>query len=374
MKYLIPKDRLESLNEKLKKISSKASKYNSSFTFKVLGERLVKKGNEVFSGVEVELQGVVKQTGWEYIGKLVREVEGDFNVIEKVQDIEVPERFLREPLRCDHCGKDIYRKYTYLVYNGSEFRQVGRTCLKDYTGIDLEYLGYLMTLEKTVEKSWSGLRPEKTIDTLGFLRVVSEVCRKNNGLYVREPSEEFRFPTVQTALCCYYVLTDDYKSRQFSKNIKRMAMDLDVNNPETVRIVNEIRETVTDPNFKNAIDFNVFPVSFASYLCELVFKYYTDVNDLEVKGLYFGNEGDKFDLEVSDFKLEMTFERTLNGYVSYTTYLYSFRYGEYKFKWFSSNEFKNAEKVRIKGTVKSHQEYKKHRETIVTRCKVFYDL
>ena len=197
----------------------------------------------------------------------------------------------------------------------------------------------------------------------------SEVIRKNNGKYIREASEEFRFPTVQTALCCYYVLTNDVKSKNYSKSTKKMAMDLDLNSPETSKIVKDIVENTRDSNLRNVIDYRVFPVSFASYVCELVFKYYTDVLDSEIEGEFFGEESEKFELDVTDFRLERTFEKGF-GFVSYTTYLYSFRYKDYLFKWFSSNEIESSGNVHIKGTVKSHQEYKKHRETIVTRCKV----
>lgn len=367
MKYLIPKDRLETLREKISKISKKAEKYNSKFTFRVLEEKVIKKNDDVVSAVEIEIDGNVGLTGWEYVGKLVKST--GFNVFEKVQDIEIPKDFLDKPLRCDHCGKDIYRKYTFVVYNGTEFKQVGRSCLKDYTGIDLEYLGYLMSLERSIERFWGTLRPEKTIDTIGFLRVLSEVIRKNNGKYIREASEEFRFPTVQTALCCYYVLTNDVKSKNYSKSTKKMAMDLDLNSPETSKIVKDIVENTRDSNLRNVIDYRVFPVSFASCVCELVFKYYTDVLDSEVEGEFYGEESEKFELDVTDFRLERTFEKGF-GFVSYTTYLYSFRYKDYLFKWFSSNEIESSGNVHIKGTIKKHQEYKKHRETIVTRCKV----
>jgi hypothetical protein len=39
---------------------------------------------------------------------------------------------------CDHCGLIRSRKDTYLVYNDAtgEIKQVGRTCLRDYTGAD----------------------------------------------------------------------------------------------------------------------------------------------------------------------------------------------------------------------------------------------
>lgn len=371
MRYLIPKDRIEDLKAKIERISKKAERYNSAFTFEILGEKVIRKDNEVSTAFEIEISGNVVNSGWEYVGKVVREIHNDFNVVEKVQNIEIPEKFYTCKLECEHCHKDIYRKYTYLVRNTEtgEFIQVGRTCLRDYTGIDLEYLGHLMSLEKSISKFWGGLRPEKTLDTEGFLRVVSEVCRKNGNKFIRESTEEFPFPTVQSALSSYYVLTDDAKASRYSKGTRYFALGLDLNSKETSEVISKIRKTVTDPNIRNTLEFRTFPVSFAKTLCEEVFKYYRDAN-AETEGEYFGKVGEKFEFNATDFKKELEYEKVINGYELYTSYLYSFKYNGYTFKWFSANEFENHDAVHIKGTIKAHQEYRKVRETIVTRCKI----
>ena len=371
MRYLIPKDRIEDLKAKIARISKKAERYNSAFTFEILGEKVIRRADQVSTAVEIEISGNVVNSGWEYVGKIVREIHNDFNVVEKVQNIEIPEKFYTCKLECEHCHKDIYRKYTYLVRNTEtgEFIQVGRTCLRDYTGIDLEYLGHLMSLEKSISKFWGGLRPEKTLDTEGFLRVVSEVCRKNGNKFIRESTEEFPFPTVQSALSSYYVLTDDAKASRYSKGTRYFALGLDLNSKETSEVISKIRKTVTDPNIRNTLEFRTFPVSFAKTLCEEVFKYYRDAN-AETEGEYFGKVGEKFEFNATDFKKELEYEKVINGYELYTSYLYSFKYNGCTFKWFSANEFENHDAVHIKGTIKAHQEYRKVRETIVRNCKL----
>ena len=103
---------------------------------------------------------------------------------------------------------------------------------------------------------------------------------------------------------------------------------------------------------------------------------------------YFGNVGDKFEKE-------LTFERMFSyethfSYYGETQFILIFSDDEgHKFKWSTSKgtyqcwhktngnvaflEYEVGKKYLIKGSVKSHEEYKGCKQTVITRCKVLGD-
>lgn len=93
---------------------------------------------------------------------------------------------------------------------------------------------------------------------------------------------------------------------------------------------------------------------------------------------YYGNVGDKFEKEMT-FEKMFGFE-TMYGY----SYILLFRDEEnHVFVWKTANgnlgknfnwaEYEVGQKYLIKGTVKSHDEYKNVKQTVITRCKVLND-
>lgn len=85
--------------------------------------------------IPVEVEGKYEIPGWEFVATVEHTPEG--NIIRKVNpDIAVPERYQTTTPECEHCHRIRDRKDTYLVRNTEtgDFKQVGRSCLKDYTG------------------------------------------------------------------------------------------------------------------------------------------------------------------------------------------------------------------------------------------------
>lgn len=73
--------------------------------------------------------------GWAIVATI--EHEAGVNILRSISDEPLPQRF-REvgPETCDHCGFVRNRKDTYVVRNveTGEYKQVGRSCLKDFLG------------------------------------------------------------------------------------------------------------------------------------------------------------------------------------------------------------------------------------------------
>lgn len=101
----------------------------------------VEKGSEAWQHlpkhkfIPVEVEGKYEIPGWEFVATVEHTPEG--NIIRKVNpDVAVPERYQTTTPECEHCHRIRDRKDTYLVRNTEtgEFKQVGRSCLKGYTG------------------------------------------------------------------------------------------------------------------------------------------------------------------------------------------------------------------------------------------------
>lgn len=81
---------------------------------------------------------VPKLSGWTLAAKLEHLEVG--NLVKKLpgfEDTDVPERYRSVGPSCEHCGYDRRRKDTYLVVSEDDgWKQVGSSCLKDFTGED----------------------------------------------------------------------------------------------------------------------------------------------------------------------------------------------------------------------------------------------
>jgi hypothetical protein len=109
---------------------------------------------------------------------------------EALEAIDV-ERYRSVDPVCDHCGLIRSRKDTYLVYNNEtgEIKQVGRTCLRDYTGADNPE-----AIVKFLEHYFEAMRPNNTerprpvVRTRDFLAHVAAAGLGQNGEYLKGES------------------------------------------------------------------------------------------------------------------------------------------------------------------------------------------
>ncbi|MBP8275569.1 MAG: hypothetical protein KAX55_01575 [Propionivibrio sp.] len=89
--------------------------------------------------VEIEYPEI-KLGNWRVIGKL-EAIEGGnltFDVSGEAADVAALAARAEHPIECDHCKTNRYRKDGYLLRDNEtgEYKQVGSSCLEDFTGID----------------------------------------------------------------------------------------------------------------------------------------------------------------------------------------------------------------------------------------------
>lgn len=143
-RYFIPESAIDSLETKLATIRRKCAKYGCEFSYSRIGETFKKVDiydeegrwtKVTIKAIEVEVSGTaIAESGWKLAGKIEHLETG--NVIHSFSDVVIPDWYRSASPRCEHCNSDRHRKETYVLYHAenNSWKQVGSSCLKDFTG------------------------------------------------------------------------------------------------------------------------------------------------------------------------------------------------------------------------------------------------
>jgi len=145
MVFNIPAENMEALEKKLKSLNKKAKRAGTGeLTLTVVSETAEKQDDgyvNVFKQVVVEGEAP-KIEGWTFLARLDHNVDptGNSNLVYVMPGQSLPEGYRNRPADCDHCGWTRKRRDTYVLRHDatSDLKQVGRTCIQDFIGIDPE--------------------------------------------------------------------------------------------------------------------------------------------------------------------------------------------------------------------------------------------
>lgn len=138
--FAIYEENIERLEKKMNRIRTKCNKYGCGFNYARTGEEFREiednDGNKIMQRwILVEAEGTAVVNGWQFAATIDHTENG--NIVRKMLDsVEIPERYYYCEPTCEHCNSKRHRKDTYIVYNQEtkEFKQVGSSCLCDFTG------------------------------------------------------------------------------------------------------------------------------------------------------------------------------------------------------------------------------------------------
>ena len=143
MTYTVPAENLEKVMKKLASFAKKADAYGKAISYTV-GERSAYErsirdehgeqiGKEMIEVVDITVESdIIRNGDWKVIAQIEHGKEGNV-----VRGGYKPEYSSMKPWCC-HCNANHRLRYTFIVSDGENERQVGRACLHDYTGIDPE--------------------------------------------------------------------------------------------------------------------------------------------------------------------------------------------------------------------------------------------
>lgn len=109
---------------------------NQAFTVDILAP--TPEGYNTFEGLvsQVNFELVypaITLDSWQMVARIKSEAAGNL-IVSKIPHSEIPERFKTRGDHCDHCQTSRNRRFTYLLKKyGGEMKQVGGTCLRDFT-------------------------------------------------------------------------------------------------------------------------------------------------------------------------------------------------------------------------------------------------
>lgn len=135
--YYIPSDAFPAFEKRMQKLKEKAVRMTGyDFTFMPWGEEARENSDGSFTFYrEVHLMAhVIELGGWKFVGRIDHDRDGNF--VTSLDGRSMAEWHDAKG-DCQHCNHNRYRKTTYIVEHETDgIRQVGSTCLKDFTGVD----------------------------------------------------------------------------------------------------------------------------------------------------------------------------------------------------------------------------------------------
>lgn len=141
--FSIPAFRKPDIQKRLEKLAKKAVKYGNSDISYLFGDTIILEvtteyGKRSVEYVNVSVSGEApKISGWEFLAR-VELLEGDENLIHHVPGNAtiLKDGFRTHDGHCDHCNTNRPRNDVYVMSDGVKQIAVGRTCLRDFLGID----------------------------------------------------------------------------------------------------------------------------------------------------------------------------------------------------------------------------------------------
>lgn len=392
--FAIYEGNMERLLKKINRIRNKCKKYDCDFHFAEVGEEFrtveLENGEKITARfVLVEAEGVAKVNGWRFVATVEHTEKG--NIINKAFNIEVPERYYTSTSICEHCNSNRYRKDTYLVMNEetSEFKQVGKSCLKDFTGgMSAEGVAqYTALFEELIEgETPCGGTGERYYPVKEFLMYVAETIKHFGYVRTQDSGRSTRDRAFD-----YYMLEHggrffEEEKQRLKEEMQSVSFNANGNTEFAKKALEWLNSQEVDNNYMHNLK-TACSLEYTSYrnLGILTSLYPTYNRELEYQAekaeqekqraleqaaeqnsKHIGIVGDRIEIEVHSIECVTSWE-TQYG----VTRIYKFvDTNGNVYTWKTSN-FVEEEKVnKVKGTIKSHNEYRGIKQTEITRCKV----
>ena len=427
-RYAIWEGHMDALKKKVKRIEKKCEKYGCDFRFEEVGEEFrevkvlnkydneqhtyISKGtNEptenswemvVCRFVIVEVEGVAIINDWELVAYTEHTKNG--NIYDKVNtEVEIPARYRASDCFCEHCKTRRARKNTCIVRNikTDEFKQVGNTCLKEFTrGMDASVVTMFASFKEAFEEAQEapiggGGWHDRYIDKMEILRYVAETIRHFG--YAKSMSSR----STKDRVADYYGVS---KGHNFGYGMEEWVMKIrkemaevgfDAHSEEATKKAEDALAWIMEQeesndymhNLKTACSLKYVGWSRLGLLASLFPTYDRELEREAERRLreeqrakeaeqgklsqYDGEIGQRITRNIVSCKVVTSWTNCYDGYCPTTTYMYKFVTEDGNILiWKTSKCFDEESVKTIVGTVKEHSEFREVKQTVLTRCRV----
>lgn len=391
MMYLIPTENMESFEKKIARIRRKAERAKVDFSYKRL-EPIQKETD--LPGVTVECVPVMVECkihyeNWVVIavlehqpyGNLVHLVEGEWR---PGKELKLPEKYKTAQSYCDHCNTMRARNKTVVLYNTEtkEFKQVGTTCLKEYTsGIDADMIAAFEECTKEPTEFMGFTSHSKWyVDMKNFLSGVV-AASSLYGYISKSKAREINENNNKTIVEATCDLTIRLMS---SKNVEEDWKNI-YKSDDTNTFVEEALEWIQNmdadnnsyfENLKVICSNELVELKHIGYAASLIASYKNHLKAEKKKKEaekqnemyhYYRNVDDKISLQ-GNLACVANYDTQFG-----TMYVYKMIQSSCIFVWKTSKYLgidDSGKEVMITGKIKEQSEFRGVRQNILTRCKV----
>lgn len=391
--FKIPASNLDKVKDFITGLNRKAVKYALAPILLTIGEAILstfKDDNgldkvKVSYPVSVSLPEV-KINGYSFLASIEHAETG--NLIKKgpsFYSFAIPEKYFAITPYCEHCKINRFRKDSFLLlHDNGEIKQVGRNCLADFLGHDVtnflkiaefsDFTNAMLTAESEESVNHhSSFDGWPLADYLAYvslaIRSYGWVSRANAGYSVSA--------TADSALMLLTDRQNTFRPSEEDINLASKALawinaKTDLNNDYLI-------------NLSNAVKMGYATSKNVGFLASLIPAYKKELGLLESRKTierpnpsnYYGAIGNKVTLELTYIK-GISFD---SQFGICWIHLFIDSIGN-KFKWQTSSDlsklledgsyqnFKMGDNLKLKGTIKTHSDYKGEKQTCLTRCKI----
>lgn len=330
---------------------------------------------------DIDVEGSYKISDWEFIAALEWKEELNENLVKQAPDsCEVPELF-RYKNSCDHCNTNRNRKYTIILKNltTGEFKQVGKSCIKEYIGIDLtDYASYIAMWDSLDEYNQSLDRlPNVKYDSWFYMEeVLNQTCAevRHRGYISKATAEQEDSSLQSTGSRIWQMFTKltDFEGNAVVPFYTITKEDLEFTN----KVLDFIKSIESDSNyvsnlkllanskFEDYKNLGLVVSMVGFYLRETAKIEAAEKAKLNNKSQFIGNIGDKIEFTAAP---ELLYSADSQFGV---IYCYKFKMNEDEIVWKTSKYLEPDAEIVIKGTIKRHNEFRGVKQTEVTRCRI----
>lgn len=313
---------------------------------------------------EVECDGLIRANGWTVLAKVEHSDKG--NIVTTFGGCKAEPGWYTVAPNCDHCRTNRFRAVTFFCrHEDGSIRQVGRTCLKDYTGISpataamwAEVHDLLANGMDCTREQWEARRPAPMYDVLSILAHACDVIRE----YGYRKSDE---PGSTRGRVMGRVTSDERPSAEGLEraelvNSWLVSLDRDEASDLELDCIPLALSGYAKRNHVGRLAY--MPLAYERYLERKARREAREAAGVQSE--YVGTVGQRITLKAATVALLSSWD----GYYG-TTWLYKFvDEGGNVFIWFASRPCTAEAGAVIKATVKDHNERDGVKQTIVTRC------
>ena len=412
--------------KRLDRIAKKAAKYGIPFSYTV-GEEYAKRVNvyavdpadshtqylKTWYNVaavdfDIDCDALVKNDGWTLCAKIEHGDKG--NIVTSIGDAEIDPAWYTAKSRCDHCGTNRFRAVTFICRKNGEYKQVGRTCLKDYTGIAPEAAVMFAEVSdlfpgdewEMEEREFAGSGVARMYDVTEVIAHACDAIAKHGYIkseYQNSTKEQVfdaldgkADPTAESmtkaAVIVEWLKERGVKARADQKELDRLYHmaydgDYDIRDERLHREYIAKRDrwdrvgdlerncaVMAESGFAKANHIGMLayiPIAYDKYMERKAREEQREAERAaQSVSAHVGNVGDRITINTATATLITSWE-TQYGW----TYLYKFTDADNNvFVWFASRCVNVTDGATIKGTVKDHTERDGVKQTVLTRCKI----